>query len=63
MKNEVPRVITKLNQLYFRRSSAANSVIGGRVWRIIKLIQAFIGVLVTCKTEEDPFKMKMLEWS
>ena len=25
------------------------------MWRII-LIQAFMGVLVTCKTEEDPFK-------
>ena len=25
------------------------------------LIQAFMGVLVTCKTEEDPFKVKVLE--
>ena len=26
------------------------------MWPKIKLIQSFIGVLVTCKTEEDPFK-------
>ena len=51
MKNE-----DSIIQLYFRRSSAANFVICGRVWRIISLIQAFMGVLVTDKTEEDPFK-------
>ena len=33
-----------------------NSVVGGWVWQIIKLIQAFMSVLVTCKNEEDPFK-------
>ena len=22
-----------------------------------------MGVIVTCKTEEDPFKMEVLEWS
>ena len=27
------------------------------------IIQAFMGVLDTCKTEDDPFKMKVLEWS
>ena len=26
------------------------------MWPKIKLIQTFIGVLVTCKNEEDPFK-------
>ena len=26
------------------------------MWQIIKLIQAFMSVLVTCKNEEDPFK-------
>ena len=35
---------------------AANSVAGGWVWPKIKLIQTFMGVLVTCKNEEDPFK-------
>ena len=43
-------------QLYFRRSMAANSVADGWVWPKIKLIQIFIGVLVTCKNEEYPFK-------
>ena len=37
-------------QLYFRCSRAANSVAK------IKFIQTFMGVLVTCKNEEDPFK-------
>ena len=26
------------------------------MWQIIKLIQAFMGHLVTCKNEEDAFK-------
>ena len=26
------------------------------MWRKIKLIQTFMEVLVTCKSEEDPFK-------
>ena len=43
-------------KLYFRWSRAANSVARGWQRRKIKLIQAFIEVLVTCKNEEDPFK-------
>ena len=31
-------------------------VAGGWVWRKIKLVQTFMGVLFTCKNEEDPFK-------
>ena len=50
-------------KLYFRRSKAANSVAGGLVLPKIKLIQTFMGVLVTCKNKEDQFKMKVLEWS
>ena len=46
----------KIIQLYFRCSRAANSVVGGCVWPKIKLIQAFMVVLVTCKNEEDLFK-------
>ena len=30
------------------------------MWPNFKLFQAFIVVLVTCKNEEDPFKMKVL---
>ena len=39
------------------------SLAGGCVWPKIKFIQTLMGVLVTCKNEEDPFKMKVLEWS
>ena len=35
---------------------AANSVAGGWMWPKIKLIQTLMGVLVTYKNEEDPFK-------
>ena len=34
----------------------ANSVAGDSVWPTIKHIQTFMGVLVTCKNEEDHFK-------
>ena len=43
-------------QLYYWCSSAAYSVVGGWVWQLIKLIQVFMGLHVTCKNEEDPFK-------
>ena len=43
-------------QLYFTCSRAAKSVAGGWMWPKIKL--TFMGVLVTCKNEEDPFKNK-----
>ena len=51
MENEGARVVTTLYS-----SSAANSVVGGRVWRIIKLIQALMGLHVTGKKDEDPFQ-------
>ena len=43
---------------YFRRSSAANPVVSIWIRPKLKLIQAFIHVLFTCKAEEDP----MIEW-
>ena len=55
MKNEGARVVTTLTAM-LRRSRAANSLAGDWVWPKIKLIQTFMGVLVTCKNEEDPFK-------
>ena len=42
--------------LILRRTRAASSVVGGGVWPKCKLSQAFIAVIVTCKTEVDPFK-------
>ena len=32
------------------------SAVHGRIWSNFELIQDFIIVLVTCKTEEDPIK-------
>ena len=32
-------------------------------WSHFKPIREFVGVLVACKNEEDPIKMKALEWS
>ena len=35
---------------------AANSIVGGQLWLKIKLIEALIVVLDTCKNDEDPSK-------
>ena len=35
---------------------SANSLAGDSVWPKIKHIQTFMGVLATCKNEEDQFK-------
>ena len=40
----------------FRRLSAANSVVRGRIWPNFKLIQALMYVIITCKYEKDPIK-------
>ena len=32
---------------------AANSIVGGQVWLKIKLIEALIVILYTCKNDED----------
>ena len=55
IKNEDARVPTRLC-LFFRRSRAANSEVSGGILPKLKLIQAFIVALVTCKDEEDPIK-------
>ena len=46
---------------FSRRSRAANSVVLGPIWPNFELIRDVIDVLVTCKYEEDPIKMKALE--
>ena len=53
MKNESARVVTTLYS-YILDAHA----VGSQVWRIIKFIQAFMGVLVTCKNEEHLFKIE-----
>ena len=50
MKNKGDRVVTLYSFILDPQ------VQDGRVWRIIKLIQAFMGVLVTCRNDEDPLK-------
>ena len=44
--------------LIFRRSRAANSVVGDWIWPKFTLIQSFIVVLGAGENEEDPLKMK-----
>ena len=56
IKNEGARVLTRLYDVFFRCSMAANSEVSGRIQPKWELIQACIVVLVTCKNEEDPIK-------
>ena len=42
--------------IFFKRSRAANSAVGGQIKPKFELIQDYIVVLVTCKNEEDPIK-------
>ena len=49
-------MLTRLYDVFFRRSRATNSEVGGGILPKFELIQAFIVVLVTCKNEEDPIK-------
>ena len=60
IKNEGARVATTFltlkNGNYSKRSMAANSTVPSESWAKLKLIQAFMIVLITCKNEEDPIK-------
>ena len=56
IKNEGARVLTRLYDIFFRRSRAAYSEVSGGILLKFELIQAFIVVLVTCKNEEGPIK-------
>ena len=46
----------KWKHQFFRRLSAANSVVRGRIWPNFKLIPALMYVIITCKYEKDPIK-------
>ena len=61
IKNEGARVLTRLYDVFFRRSRAANSEVSGGILPKFELIQAFLVVLVTCKNEKIQSKMKELE--
>ena len=56
IKNEGFSVLSRLYDIFFRRSRATNSEVSGGILPKFKLIQAFIVVLITCKNEEDPIK-------
>ena len=49
-------MLTRLYDVFFRRSRATNSEVSGRLLPKFELIQAFIVVLLTCKNEEDSIK-------
>ena len=58
IKNNRENVMTSFFPLYlygnfFRRSRAANSVVGGPIWLKFELIQDIMHVLITCKFEKD----------
>ena len=58
IKNSRENVMTSFLPLYvygnfFRRSRAANSLVGGQIWPKFELIQDIMHVLITCKFEKD----------
>ena len=55
MKNKCGRVVITVYS-YISDAQVQLTVVGGRVWHIIELIQAFMDVPITCKNEEDPLK-------
>ena len=63
IKNEGTRVDTTLYSNFSDAQGADNSGVGVGIWPKFELIQAFKHVLVTCKNEDDRFKMKELECS
>ena len=56
IKNEGARVLTRLYDVFFRRSRAANSEVSSGILPKFELIKAFKVVLITCENEEDPIK-------
>ena len=40
----------------FQTLRAANSVVRGRIWPNLNIIQAVMYVIITCKYEKDPIK-------
>ena len=56
IKNEGARVLKRLYVVFFRRSRAGNSAVGGGFVPKFKLVQAVMVVLVTCNNEDDQIK-------
>ena len=55
--------IVVVTALYIDFSRTANSVVSSGTWPKFELILAYMVVCLACKNEEDPIKMKPLEWS
>ena len=58
IKNSRENIMTsffplKVYGIFFWRSRAANSVVGGQIWPKFELIQDIMHVLITCKFEKD----------
>ena len=58
IKNEGARVLTRLYDIFFRRSRATNSKVSREILPKFELIKVFIVFLVTCKNEEDPINKR-----
>ena len=56
IKNEDPRVLTRLYVVFSDAQGQLTPKSAVEFCRKFKLIQAFIVILVTCKNEEDPIK-------
>ena len=65
-KNGGSRVLTTVLPYllgFSRRPRAVNSAVPGWILLNFELVRALMVVLVTCKNEDDPIKMKALEFS
>ena len=49
--------------IFSRRSKAANSAVPGWILLNFESVRDFMGVLVTCKSEEDPIQIGEIECS
>ena len=56
MKNERAKFVKPLYSYILDAKWASYTVVGVRMWPNIKLFQAFMVVIVTCKNEKVPFK-------
>ena len=63
IKNEGARVVTILFIHFSDAQGQLTPKSVNGILPIFKLIRAFMVCLFTCKNEEDPSKMKVLEWS
>ena len=61
IKNEVAIVRTTFSPLnVYGRLKGKNSHVNNPICPKIKLVQDFIAVLITCKSDEDSIKIKLL---